>query len=380
MFKKMANNRPFLKLALEGFAGDGKTFTAAKIAIGLHQMIGSKKPIAIFDTEKASKALNGLFKAANIEAVVADEHRSLKALSEAMRWCEEGNADILLVDSITHVWEEFLNAYSQQTRHTRLEFQDWAVIKPRWKQEFSTPFVNAKIHIIFTGRAGYEYSQEVNERTGKKEIQKTGIKMKAETETAFEPDILVLMEKQMKLMGETKSVTRQATIIKDRTDMIDGKTFTDPSFQDFYPAIAVLLDGISVDSTSARIEDKFDDPDQKQGENRHKRERIISEIEGNFKLVGWGTGAKDQQFKAATLRKVWNVVSIDALDGMPLTKLETGLAVLNGFSEAFNAWVEECKAGGEAPDMSYIPKLLDKEMARLGIGAPANGVEAPLMF
>jgi len=53
MFKKLENNRPFLKMAFEGFAGDGKTYTATQIAIGVHKKIGSKKPVAIFDTEKA---------------------------------------------------------------------------------------------------------------------------------------------------------------------------------------------------------------------------------------------------------------------------------------------------------------------------------------
>src|SRR5688572_20582158 len=103
MFKKLENNRPFLKMAFEGFAGDGKTFTATQVAIGVHKLIGSTKPIALFDTEKAFKALKPSFDAAGIEAVVNDEERSLKALSQAIQWCEEGNADILLIDSITHV-------------------------------------------------------------------------------------------------------------------------------------------------------------------------------------------------------------------------------------------------------------------------------------
>ena len=264
MFKKLENNRPFLKMAFEGFAGDGKTYTATQVAIGLHKKIGSKKPIAIFDTEKAAKALLSTFQENGIEAVVADDQRSLAALNQAMKWCEEGGADILIIDSITHVWEEFLNAYlnrpdkyGKPMNRTRLEFQDWGVIKPTWKKQFSNPFVSAKVHIIFNGRAGYEYSDEKNEETGKREIFKSGIKMKAETETAFEPDILVLMEKHLDLLGEKKQVWREATVIKDRTARIDGKSFKNATFADFEPAISALLDGKAVDSRSLVIDDRF---------------------------------------------------------------------------------------------------------------------------
>ena len=180
-FKKLENNRPFAKIAFEGFAGDGKSYTTTLMAMGIHKMIKSEKPIAIFDTEKAFKALVPVFASNGIEAVVDDENRSLESLFQAIKWCEEGNADILIIDSITHVYEEFINAYMKQKNGTRLEFQDWGVIKPMWKEKFSTPFVKANVHILFTGRAGYEYTQEVNEQTGKKEITKSGIKMKAET-------------------------------------------------------------------------------------------------------------------------------------------------------------------------------------------------------
>ena len=265
MFKKLENNRPFLKLALEGFAGDGKTYTASEIAIGVHKLIGSKKPIALFDTERALKALKWKFDDAAIESVIEDEERSLLALNQSIKWCEDGNADILIIDSITHVWEEFLRAYMNRpdkngnpTKRNRLEFQDWGVLKPQWKELFSTPFVMAKCHIIFTGRAGYEYTDEKNE-DGKREIYKSGIKMKAETETAFEPDILVLMQKVTDLISEKKTIYREAMIVKDRTTQIDGKTFKNPIFENFYPAIKVLLDGTLCEVHGAIIFDMFEE-------------------------------------------------------------------------------------------------------------------------
>lgn len=290
MFRKLENNRPFLKMAFEGFAGDGKTYTATQTAIGVHKLIKSKKPIALFDTEKAFKALKPIFDKAGIEAVVNDEQRSLAALNQAIKWCEDGGADILIIDSITHVWEEYLRAYMEQKKRNRLQFEDWSVIKPKWKQEFSTPYVMAKCHIIFTGRAGYEYTDEKNEETGKREIFKSGIKMKAENETAFEPDVLVLMQKEQDLLGDKKKVWREAMVVKDRTTMIDGMTFINPTFDNFYPAIKVLLDGALREAHGVDIPDTFAEFENRFNVVAKERAIYVSEIEGAFELMGLGTG------------------------------------------------------------------------------------------
>lgn len=363
MFKKLENNRPFLKMAFEGFAGDGKTYTATQIAIGVHKKIGSKKPVAIFDTEKAAKALVTIFKNAGIEAVVSDEQRSLKALSDAIKWCEEGNSDILIIDSITHVWEEYLSSYMNEKRRTRLEFQDWGIIKPKWKREFSTPFVQAKVHIIFTGRAGYEYSDEKNEETGKREIFKTGIKMKAENETAFEPDVLVLMEKHMETLGADKKVWREATVLKDRTANIDGKTFKNPTFEDFAPAIDALLSGSYVPPSDEQIKDRFEDAESKTIENRQKKAKTISEIEGLFNLMGLGASVKDKQFKAACLNKVWGVVSIDKLEDVKAADLLAGYNGLRLFSDNYSEYLKNCQESEMEPNMKQISEILSESLA-----------------
>lgn len=365
MFKKLENNRPFLKLALEGFAGDGKTYTASEIAIGVHKLIGSKKPIALFDTEKAFKALKWKFDEAGIETLVNDEERSLEALNQAIKWCEDGGADILVIDSITHVWEQFLQAYLNRPdkngnplKRNRLEFQDWGVLKPTWKEKFSTPFVMAKVHIIFSGRAGYEYTDERNEDTGKREIFKSGIKMKAETETAFEPDILVLMEKKMDLLAEKKEVYREATVIKDRTTRIDGKQFKNPTFDDFYPAIKVLLDGTLREAMGANIPDTFFEFESKFSEIGKDRDVLIAEIEGSFDLMGLGTGAADKQVKSWTLSQVYGVKSIEGVAKKNNTVIRSGLEVIKGFADRYKEYMNECLDSDKTIDKAHIQKLM----------------------
>ena len=69
-FALIGNTKPYFKAAFEGFAGTGKTYTAAKVAIGLHKRVGSKKPVIIFDTEKAAKFLKSMFAAEGIQVFV----------------------------------------------------------------------------------------------------------------------------------------------------------------------------------------------------------------------------------------------------------------------------------------------------------------------
>lgn len=373
MFKSIRNKRPFLKMAFQGFAGDGKTFTAIQVAIGLHKMIGSEKPIAILDTEEASKALIPLEKKHGVEFVV-NEERSLTALSKAIDWCEQGNADILVIDSITHVWEEFIESYKNSKRYNRhrLEFQDWGVIKPRWKKEFSTKYIKAKCHIIFTGRAGYEYefNEEVDSRTGKtkKEIAKSGIKMKAETETAFEPDLLVLMEKQKDLLSENKSIWRQATVLKDRTTLVDGKSFRNPTFEDFKPAINILLNGVASSDDNPKFSDEFIHEDSNEVfEKNRKRNIAFAEIKASFELMRIGTSKEDKSLKAEIMNELWGVKSSTALADLPLDKIETGASIINkvcnDYVKMLNGWDEK----GVKADIAEIKKLVKKYCDELTI-------------
>lgn len=348
-------------MAFEGFAGDGKTYTSVEVAIGIHKLIASRKPIALFDTEKALKALKWRFDEVGIEALVNDENRSLAALNQAIRWCEEGNADILIIDSITHVWEEYLRAYMEEKKRNRLEFQDWGIIKPKWKQEFSTPFVMAKCHIIFTGRAGYEYETEIIKEEGKrdrKEIHKSGIKMKAENETAFEPDLLVLMEKKQDIITDKKRIWREATIIKDRTTQIDGKTFENPTFENFFPAVKVLLDGVLREAHGVNIPDTFEEFESKFSEIAKERDRIKAEIEGSFELMGLGTGAADKQVKAWTLAQVFGCNSMEMVEKKSIQILRDGLSVIKGFADKYKEYMNECLDKDENPDKKKVQELM----------------------
>jgi hypothetical protein len=370
-FMPLENTKPFLKLGFEGFAGSGKTHTAAVVAIGLHRRIQSTKPIFIFDTEKSAPFLRGLFEPAGIRVLVK-QSRSMADLRETMRRAREGASDILLIDSITHLWESFLKAYQEKNKKVggRLEFQDWGIIKPTWKTEFSEPFVGDPYHAIFTGRAGYEYDNEVNEETKKREIFKVGVKMKVEGETAYEPDMLVLMERFEKvLVTEGKEVWREATILKDRTRLIDGKTIKNPTFDDFAPAVEELLRAPSnrkhiVERDAGML---FHTEEDKRVYLRQK-DILLEKIEGAMVKAYPGQSAAEKKAKIEVLEIGFGTTSWREVETRSVRALEDGLGRL--LAHLGQAAVER--------DQAVVGTSNPPAAAVVSTPAPAPVVEAPV--
>jgi hypothetical protein len=331
-FAPLENTKPFFKAGFQGFAGSGKTYTAALVALGLHRMIGSKKPIVIFDTERASKFLKTLFANHKIEVLVR-ESRSMADLALTMRKLrEEGVSDLLIIDSITHVWEDFVESYKRRVNRQSLQFQDWGVIKPTWKKQFSDPFVTDAYHIIMTGRAGYEYDYERNEDTGKKELHKTGIKMKVEGETAYEPDMLVLMERYEEVLGREKRVWREATIVKDRANVLDGKTLSNPKFSDFEPSVKVMLAGGRRAVTQAEADSAalFKTEEERAQWLRDKK-KALEEIEGYLVAIWPSTSAKEKQMKSEAIYQAFGTRSWTAVEELSPEELKTGYKKIVAF-------------------------------------------------
>lgn len=331
-FALIGNTKPYFKAAFEGFAGTGKTYTAAKVAIGLHKRVGSKKPVIIFDTEKAAKFLKSMFAAEGIEVLVR-ESRSLADLKETMTRMREGASDLLIIDSISHVWEDFLKSYAEKVRRTRLEFQDWGVIKPTWKTEFSDVFVRDPYHIIMTGRAGYEYENEINKETGKREIYKSGVKMKVEGETAYEPDLLVLMERMQEMEGGSiKKVTRQGIVIKDRSTVIDGKVFENPDYKDFAPAIDVMLEAPEkLETTAERDAGTLFRTEEEKYEWKQQKKRWLEEIENYLVSVWPGQSADQKKHKIDAINYAFKTMSWTQVELLRPEALEDGYKKIQDF-------------------------------------------------
>jgi len=343
-FTSLANTKPFLKVAFEGFAGSGKTRTMAELAIGVWKRIGSTKPIGVYDTEKAAMFLRAIFARNGIDPdkmILYKESRTLADLKRMMQFGRDGMFDVMMIDSITHVWENFLLSYQDQTGKKRLQFEDWGILKPKWKREFSEPFVRDRYHTLMCGRAGYEYADPKTEdpNTGKvkREIYKSGVKMKVEGETAYEPDMLVMMERFEDVLTDKKQVWREATVIKDRSGLIDGHTFKNPTYANFEPAVEFLLSNPSVRDAAPETENSFE-TDEEQKKWRKRRDIALENLEATIIELGLnGTAQAAKAARVEAFKAVFETASWTAIQGMKPEQIEAGIESLKKYVEKRHA-------------------------------------------
>lgn len=281
MLKPASNRMAFAKIGLYGNAGSGKTYTAAKLAIGLHKAAKLTKPVAMFDTEPAASWIIPLFEEAKIEFLVYDESRALKDLMAFMDEAEQA-ASIIIIDSITHVWRDAQESYLRKINDGlkakgrkpiySLEFHHWRPIKAAWAK-FTDRFLSSKAHVIVCGRAGAIYEYQENEQTGKKELITTGNRMATEKELGYEPSLLV----EMVARRDDGRMVNVALIQKDRSAMLNGKEIDYPDFEKFRPHFDRLnIGGEHFESMEKRDSTEiFDDAEDGDGWAHELRNRKV---------------------------------------------------------------------------------------------------------
>jgi hypothetical protein len=389
LFKPAENTMAYFKAGFMGEAGSGKTHTASIVTIGLIQHLRSKKikgadkPVFFLDTEQGSAWVKPMFDDAGIELMVA-KTRAFKDLVAAVKEAE-ANGSALLIDSVTHFWEDLQNSYmrrkSEQYKkpYNRLEFQDWAVLKKMWR-EFSDLFVNSNLHIVLCGRLAFEYETEKDEQ-GRKQIEKSGVKMAAEKGLGYEPNILVWMERDTDLA--TKQVNRTAIILKDRSQRLDGEQFPNPTFQTFLPHIDFLTLGGKHEGvdTSRNSDDMIPDDDIPLADRRHiRREIVIEELDALLTEHGFGgTSGDAKKSRADLIKKHFKATSRTEIEKlMPLFDLQRAFndlhMELTGKPSRYGTEID-FKTAPVVPIDDEIPALA-KPKIRLHVGGSIDKIEA----
>jgi hypothetical protein len=330
LFMKADAGHSHLKAGLMGLAGSGKTFTASSIAIGLVGYMRErgaqvKNQAAFIDTENGAAWVLPRFKEAGIELMVA-RTRSLADLREGIIWAVN-NADVLIIDSITHFWTLYCDEYAvKKNRRRGLEFSDWNAVKREWRENFTDHYLNSPLHIVMCGRQGYEYDMQVND-AGKKELVKTGVKMKAEGETGFEPSLLVQMEQDQNLKdGSVSSIERVAYVLKDRSTKLDGMTLRDPTFKDFLPHIATLDiggAGVSIDTSRNNSALLADDGDPHWKHRETQREIALEEIGEELAKMNPGQTEAAKTARKESVEKYFGTRSWKAVEQLKLDQLQS---------------------------------------------------------
>lgn len=249
-FKKAKAEQAYLKAALYGPPGSGKTFTALLVAEGLAAV--SNKRVAVVDTERGTDFYAQTIAARTTHPEAFDFDalytRSLTETLQAVRSLDLATHGVLVLDSITHLWEAAIAAYrGKMTRAGTIPMYAWGQIKKPYK-DLMQILLNAPVHVLILGRQGNEFSED--DTTG--ETKAIGVKMKAEGETPYEPHILVRMEcvKQSRKAKVQGVITAFAE--KDRTGILQGQLIELPDFDSLAaPLLPYLAGGVQAQVQSS---------------------------------------------------------------------------------------------------------------------------------
>lgn len=360
-FAPAKNQVGCLKCGILGFQGAGKTYLAVDIALGLIKLTKATKPLYFIDTEHGSDWAIPRCDQAGVP-LKTWKTRAFKDLITAQHIAER-ESSLLIIDSITHFWNELVVAYKKSHNlGKRVPWYHWGPIKEEWAQ-FSEWFVNVPLHIIVCGRAGYTYDEQ-EDQEGQKELLKTGTRMKVEGEFGYEPALLIELERE-RASGEVGArIVRRAYVIKDRRmdkDTLDGKVFDNASFKDFLPHIQALNLGgehLGFDATS-HSEDVLVSDDSR-SEYIRMRTIALEEIEEECKTLWPGRTAKEQAIKGAVMEALFGTKSWTAIKGLAVPQLQDAVWRLRRLSTVEGLDLVDTEAVCQALN---APKPSDKTLA-----------------
>jgi hypothetical protein len=336
--------RPFVKVALDGYQGSGKSETASRIVAGVVHDFNVEGPVFLIDNEKSAKFLNPLMRSLGVKQIEVVESDSLAVVRDGIKEVEARNG-ILLIDGLSKVSNrmesDFLATVGRTNKKT-IEIQDRPILNAAWRDNFEEPFVRANCHIVFTGRAAVDWGNGVEEDpiTGKEKrtFFAKGVKMAGHKETLYAPDYAIYMERIEHLTNDSplkreKEVWREATIIKDRSRILDGKTFRNPAYDDLAPMFRFLLSApagvpneLSGDSSTV-----FGQPEGNVTAWVRRKEVALEEIEGLLTSAFPGQKAEEKKAKVDALRDVYGTTSWTAIKGMKPDEIEAGLNPLRSW-------------------------------------------------
>jgi len=174
------------RIALDGFAGSGKTYTALELATGL--AAGGK--IAVLDTEEGSASLYGnLF---DFDHLQITDHSPLNYV-EALKFLGDKGYEVVIIDSLTHAWAGANGSLEQvdkaKARYGNNSYVAWKDVTPM-HNKLVAAMLKYPGHLIVTMRTTVEYALEKDDKSGKSTPRKVGMKPIMRDGVEFEFDVV----------------------------------------------------------------------------------------------------------------------------------------------------------------------------------------------
>lgn len=199
--RKSSKRQAKIKLALQGCAGSGKTFSALLLAFGL---CNDWSKIAVIDSENGSADLYAHLGQYNV--LPLQDNFTPETYVEAIRVCEQAGMEVIIIDSISQCWDNLLEYHANLPGNS---LTNWQKITPRMNA-FMQKILQSNSHIVCTMRCKQDYV--LNEKNGKMVPEKVGLK--AVMRDGVDYEFTIVFDINMK---------HQALASKDRTSLFIGK-------------------------------------------------------------------------------------------------------------------------------------------------------------
>jgi hypothetical protein len=200
--RQSERKRAKIKMALQGSAGSGKTYSSLLLAQGLTN--GDFTKIAIIDTENGSADLYAHLGQYNVLTLTPPftPDNYIKAIDV----CERAGIEAIIIDSISHCWDFLLDYHASLAGNS---FTNWAKITPLQKA-FTDKILQCDAHVIATMRTKQDYV--LNQKDGKYIPEKVGLK--AVQKDGLDYEFTVVFDIDIKHFAVSS---------KDRTGLFMGK-------------------------------------------------------------------------------------------------------------------------------------------------------------
>jgi hypothetical protein len=276
VIKKATRTMSKMRIGLFGPSGSGKTMSALRLAKGL---VGEWSKIVVIDAENGSADLYsqlGDYSTLTLEAPFSPQR-----YNDAIKACEQGGFECIVIDSISHEWE---GAGGCLDIHAKLggKFETWAKVTPL-HNSFIQAIVQSSCHVITTGRSKIDYNFEGKSVGGKGKVEKVGLK--TVTRDGFDYEMTLAFQINQEHL---------ATTDKDRTGM----------FNDVMPFLITEEIGVKIrtwnDQGAVKTVVAQTDP-------------LVTRI---FELIARLTDGFKDDFKIKTLLKEMNVNSSNEIKAL----------------------------------------------------------------
>lgn len=315
-FTKAEPQQGFLKMSLYGPPGSGKTFSTLMFAEGLASRDG--KRIAYVDTERGTD-----FYAKEAPRQVHPESfdfdclytTSLSDVLTAVKGLDPEEHGVIVIDSISHLWDAAIAAYEgKKTKIDSIPMHAWGSIKKPYK-ELIRWLMDSSFHVFILGRQKNLFETDPDSD----QIKKVGVGMRAEGETEYEPHICARMEARK---DEKNSAISNyfALFEKDRTGVLAGRTYVNPTFSIFDPVMPLLNGHQAKSEDPEEVAMKDAELLEKEKEKKSAKDSKSRELFADFNSKIVAAGDLDELNAIATeLKKQKRYLMEDHLNSLRIT-------------------------------------------------------------